>query len=159
MGALEARVSSNRLRLNYSKTQIIWLGTSQQLAELNTAAFGAAFPHSTLSTVVRDLGVILNQELTFARHIHLLSWLLLSTASASQCRSLAYSPATSTLIHSFDCCCHLRWPPLLAVFRCLDRVMRSAACFIGRIPKFGHVSSFTREFLHCLYLSSESHIG
>src|SRR6218665_634922 len=32
MGALEAWMSSNRLRLNSAKTQFIWLGTRQQLA-------------------------------------------------------------------------------------------------------------------------------
>src|ERR1700735_3773611 len=31
MGALESWMSSNRLRLNSSKTQLIWLGTRQQL--------------------------------------------------------------------------------------------------------------------------------
>src|SRR6218665_3153417 len=37
-GALVAWMSSNRLRLNPSKTQYIWLGTRQQLAKLDLAA-------------------------------------------------------------------------------------------------------------------------
>ena len=33
---------------------------------------------------------------------------------------------------------------------CLDRVLRSAARLIGRIPKFGHVSNYMLETLHWL---------
>src|SRR5688572_16376932 len=38
MEALEAWMSSNRLRLNSSKTQFIWLGTRQQLAKIDLEA-------------------------------------------------------------------------------------------------------------------------
>src|SRR5688572_32807931 len=57
MEALGAWMSSNRLRLNSSKTQFIWLGTRQQLAKLDMAALATAFPHFIFSSVVRDLGV------------------------------------------------------------------------------------------------------
>src|SRR6218665_2848207 len=39
-------MSSNRLRLNPSKTQYIWLGTPQQLAKLDLAAMAVRFPHN-----------------------------------------------------------------------------------------------------------------
>src|SRR6218665_2185191 len=70
MGALEAWMSSNRLRLNSAKTQFIWLGTRQQLARLDMAALSAAFPLLTFSSAVRDLGVTLDCELTFSTHIN-----------------------------------------------------------------------------------------
>src|SRR6218665_11586 len=60
MGALEAWMSSNRLRLNSAKTQFIWLGTRQQLARLDKAALSAAFPLLTYSSAVRDLSVTLD---------------------------------------------------------------------------------------------------
>src|SRR6218665_1494727 len=63
-------MSSNRLRLNPSKTQYIWLGTRQQLAKLDLAAMATRFPHITFSLTVRDLGLTVDQQLTFAPHIN-----------------------------------------------------------------------------------------
>src|SRR6218665_1085329 len=68
-GLLNEWVSSNRLRLNPLKTQQIWLGTSQQLAKLDMVSLPHEFPTFVFSTSVRDLGVILDQELSFAEHI------------------------------------------------------------------------------------------
>ena len=59
-GALVAWMSSNRLRLNPSKTQYIWLGTRQQLAKLDLAAMAVRFPHIAFSLSVRDLGLTLD---------------------------------------------------------------------------------------------------
>ena len=42
-----------------------------------------------------------------------------------------------------------RWPPLGVLGR-LDRVLRSAARLIGRIPKFVSVSAYMRDVLHWL---------
>src|SRR5688572_11096196 len=99
---LSAWMSSNRLRLNPSKTQYIWLGTRQQLDKLDLESLSAEFPTFTFSTSVRNLGVILDQELSFTGHI---------TALTRSCyyhlrqlrvvtRSLSSSSA-STLIHAF----------------------------------------------------------
>src|SRR5688572_17628791 len=60
-------MSSNRFRFNFLKTQFIWLCTHHM------AALATAFPHFVFSSVVRDLGVTLDQELTYAPHIHSLS--------------------------------------------------------------------------------------
>jgi len=49
MEALEAWMSSNRLRLNSSKTQFIWLGTRQQLAKIDLEALAQEFPQITFS--------------------------------------------------------------------------------------------------------------
>ena len=72
METLEAWMSSNRLRLNPTKTQYIWFGTRQQLAKIDMDALALEFPLITFSPFVRDLGIILDQELTFTRHINLL---------------------------------------------------------------------------------------
>src|SRR5688572_4812114 len=156
MEALEAWMSSNRLRLNPSKTQFIWLGTRQQLAKIDLAALATEFPQFAFSTTVRDLGVTIDQELTFARHIHQLCrdcyYQLRQLRVVS--RSLTTN-AASTLIHSFvvtrlDLCCAL-YAGLPAVrLGCLERVLRTAARLIGHIPKFGHVTAFMRDVLHWL---------
>src|SRR6218665_2622422 len=101
-GALVAWMSSNRLRLNPSKTQYIWLGTRQQLAKLDLAAMAVSFPHIAFSLTVRDLGLTLDQQLTFAPHINRLCrdcyYQLRQLRVIS--RSLT-STATATLVHAF----------------------------------------------------------
>ena len=139
------------LQENAARFQIIWLGTRQQLVKLDMAALAAAFPDLTFSSVVRDLGVTLDQELTFASHINRLTrncfyqLRQLRTVSCSLTPSAAY-----TLIHSFvtaklDYCCSLYAGLPASRLGCLDRVFRSAVRLIGRILKFAHVSSFMRD--------------
>src|SRR6218665_1457811 len=55
--------------LNAQKTKFIWLGNRQQLAKLNLDALSAEFPMMPFSQGVRDLGVLLDSELTFSHHI------------------------------------------------------------------------------------------
>ena len=53
---LQAWMSSNRLRLNPTKTQLIWLGTRQQLAKVDLVSITSKYPHLAFSSSVRDLG-------------------------------------------------------------------------------------------------------
>ena len=129
--------SSNRLRLNSSKTQYIWLGTRQQLAKLDLASLATDFPHVTFSTSVRDLGVILDQELTFSEHIQKLSRACFYQLRQLRvvARSLSFSSA-SMLTHAFVCSrldyCSSLYVGLPQVrLNCLNRVLRSAARLVG----------------------------
>ena len=58
---------------------------------------------------------------------------------------LVHAFITSRIDHLLDPC----WPPLGVLGR-LDRVLRSAARLIGRIPKFASVSAYMRGVLHLL---------
>src|SRR6218665_921105 len=70
MGALAGLMSSNRLRFNAQKTKFVWLGTRQQLSNLNLDALSAEFPSmSSLHAVVLGLGVLSDSELTFSNRI------------------------------------------------------------------------------------------
>src|SRR6218665_269385 len=155
MGALVAWMSSNRLRLNPSKTQYIWLGTRQQFAKLDLAGIAVSFPHIAFSLIVRDLGLTLDQQLTFAPHINRLCYYQLRQLRVIS-RSLT-STATATLVHAFvtsrfDYCSTL-YVGLPAVrLGCLERVIRTAAHLIGGIPRTGHVSAYMLDVLHWLPL-------
>jgi ribonuclease P/MRP protein subunit RPP40 len=140
METLEAWMSSNRLRLNPTKTQYIWFGTRQQLAKIDMKALALEFPLVTFSPFVRDLGIILDQELTFTRHINLLCrscyYQLRQLKVVS--RSLSFN-AASTLVHSFvvsrlDYCSTLYHGLPADRIACLERVLRSAARLVGHNP-------------------------
>ena len=63
-------MACNCLKLN-EKTQIIWLGTCQQLDKVQMLKL----PNATVpfSSVVNDLGVVLDSQLTMANHVAALS--------------------------------------------------------------------------------------
>ena len=65
-------------------------------------ALAADFPHFIFSSVIRDLGVTLDQELTFAPHLNSLS--RSCYYQLRQLRTVVRSrtpTATATLVHSF----------------------------------------------------------
>ena len=161
--SLSAWMSSNRLRLNPLKTQYIWLGTRQQLEKLDLESLSAEFPTFAFSTSVRNLGVILDQDLSFTKHI---------TALTRSCyyhlrqlrvvtRSLSSSSA-STLVHAFilnrlDYCSSLYCGLPQIRLHPLEGVLRAAARLIGGVPRFGHISAFMRDVLHWLPVQQRIH--
>ena len=155
-GALVAWMSSNRLWLNPSKPQYIWLGTRQQLAKLDLAAMAASFPHIlySLLVTVRDLWVTLDKELTFVPHINCLCrncyFQLRQLYTIS--RSLT---SIAILVHAFVASrlhyCSTLYVGLPAVrLGCLEWVIRTATHLIGGIPRTGHVSAYMLDVLHWL---------
>ena len=143
---LETWMSSNRLHLNLAKTKFMWFGTRQQLAELNLDDLANKFPSYTFSATAHDLGVLLDQELTFAPHLHRLSrdcyYQLRQLHTVA--RSLTASAAT-TLVHAFitsrlDYCSTLYTGWATCRFSCLERMLRHAAHLISKILKHDHVT-------------------
>src|SRR6218665_897765 len=161
--ALNAWMSSNRLLLNPHKTQYIWLGTRQQLDKLDSESLSAEFPPFLFSSSVRDLGVILDHELSFGELItaltrscyyHLCQFRVVS-------RSLSSSSA-STLVHAFianrlDYCSSLYCGLPQVRLRPLNGVLWAAARMIGGVPKFGHISDYMRDVFHWLPVQQRIH--
>src|SRR5688572_6004831 len=149
---LSAWLSSNRLRLNPLKTQFIWLGTRQQLAKLDLNLLAAEFPLISFSTSVRDLGVILDQELTFSPRCLAPAFTIFVNL-----RLLLALFQPLLLIHAFVCSrldyCSSLYTGLPQVhLSSLERVFRSAARLVGCIPRYGRVSSYMHHILHWLPL-------
>src|SRR6218665_3254821 len=99
---LNALMSTNRLLPNPQKRQNIWFGTGQQLDKLDLAALYLEFPTFVFSTYVRDLEVILDQELYFVEHITALT--RSCCYHLRQFRVVFRSPSassTATLVHAF----------------------------------------------------------
>ena len=70
---LSSWMASNRLLLNPSKTQFIWLGGRRQLNGIDLLQLTRVFPDITFSLTVRDLGLALDQELSLSQHVNLIS--------------------------------------------------------------------------------------
>src|SRR6218665_2969274 len=149
-------MSSNRLRLNPTKTQFIWFGTRQQLAKIDLGSLAIKYQHFTFSSSVRDLRVTLDQELTFVQHINLLCRSCYYQLRQLRVVSCSLSPAAaSTLAHAFvvsrlDYCSAIYEGLPTCRVKCLDRVLRTAARLVGRIPRFDGVSGYMRDVLRWL---------
>jgi len=66
-------MASKCLKLNEDKTEIIWLDTHQQLDKITVQTL--TLPNATVpfSTIVNDLGILLDSQLTMADHSAALS--------------------------------------------------------------------------------------
>ena len=62
-------MSSNRLKLNTDKTQVIWTGTRQQLAKVSIDELSLLSANVQFSTTVVDLGVTVDSQLTMSAHV------------------------------------------------------------------------------------------
>jgi len=84
---------SNRLLLNPFKTQFIWLGGRRQLAEVDLRTLADTFPHVAFSTKVRDLGLTLDQELSFSEHVNFITqscYSILPAPPVTCCHALSF---------------------------------------------------------------------
>src|SRR6218665_1823357 len=156
MDFLSGCLASNRLLLNPTKTQFIWLGSLRRLANVDRCLVAQTFPHLVFCDNVRDLEIILDQELNFSAHINQLThscyYQLHHLRTVS--RSLSHDTA-ATLVHAFvtsrlDHCCSVLVGLPLTLTAHLDRVLRSAARLIGGVPKFATISGYMRDTLHWL---------
>ena len=105
MAAVEQWMKSNRLRLNPQKTQLIWLGSQQQLDKVTTTDIQLLNASIHPLSAVRDLGVTIDCRLTMADHVTAVCrtgyfWM-------RQLRSIVQSltsEAVDSLVHAFISC-------------------------------------------------------
>jgi Reverse transcriptase (RNA-dependent DNA polymerase) len=155
---LHSWMTSNRLSLNASKTQLIWFGTQPQLQKLDFSILSEHFPLLSFSSSVRDLGVVLDTTLTFKDHIANLS--RSSYFHLRRLRVIRRSVSSSiftTLVHAFVCsridyCNSLLVGLPKASLSPLQSVLNSAARLIARLPKYSPISTFMFHDLHWLPL-------
>src|SRR6218665_2156704 len=160
MSSNHSWMSSNRLSLNSAKTQLIWLGTPQQLLKLDHALLFDRFLHLAFHTTVRDLGVTLDTALAFSQHIS-----NLTRSSYFQLRRLrtirkaASISVFTSIVHAFVCsridyCNSLLIGLPKTRLSPLQTVLDAAARLIVSFPGYCHVSSYIKEHLHWLPIST-----
>ena len=125
-------MKASRLRLNAFKTQVMWLGTSQQLAKI------AVRDVLLLSTVVividsvRHLGVIIDSQLYRRACCRSLPWRLLPVAATTsglcRCRQKPPRYLVHALVSSrLDYCNTLLYGVADGLYRRLQSVQNAAA--------------------------------
>lgn len=155
---VKAWMSSNRLRLNPDKTDYIWFGTRQQLSKLDQHLMSVVI--LSASTSVRDLGVILDSELTMEGHVSKLCQACFF--QLRRLRAIRHSlsrHALLTLVHAFissrlDFCNSVLYGVSTYILDRLQSILNAAARLILNIPKYGHISAAIREELHWLPVSA-----
>ena len=62
-------MAKNRLKLNADKTQLIWLGTRQQLSKLTVTQLRLTSSVVEFDSTVTDLGVVLDSQLSMQAQV------------------------------------------------------------------------------------------
>ena len=62
-------MSVSRLRLNPTKTEVMWLGASQQVSRIYIGDIPMLSTTIKVAESARDLGIILDAELTMSAHV------------------------------------------------------------------------------------------
>ena len=62
-------MGSNRLKLNANKTQVIWVGTQQQLDKLHITELQLQSANVQFADTVSDLGVVVDSQLNMSAHV------------------------------------------------------------------------------------------
>src|SRR6218665_900548 len=156
--ALSKWMASNRLLLNPSKAQFLWLGGRRQLAKVDLPMLADIFPHVVFSTTVRDLDLTLDQELNLSEHVNLITpscYYQLRQLRVVM-RSISHDAAV-VLVHAFvtsriDHSCSVLFGLPLGLIGRLDRFFNLLPALII-IPKYASVSAYMRDVLHWLPVS------
>ena len=94
-------VVCNRLKPNEEKTQIIWLGTRQHLDKVTVQTLKRSNATIPFSSVVNDLVVVLDRQLTMANHVAALRRSRLFHLRRLRVIKRSLTPdATETLLHA-----------------------------------------------------------
>lgn len=148
-------MASNRLKLNEDKTQVIWLGTRHQLSKLTENTL--TLPNATVqfSTVVNDLGVQIDSQLSMSNHIAKLSRSCFFHLRQLRLIRQSLTPeAMNTLVQSFitnrlDSCNSVLIGVNSQLLQRMQVIQNAAARFITGARRFEHMTPVLRD-LHWL---------
>ena len=152
-------MSSNRLKLNADKTEFIWLGTRQQLHKISWQPLVVGGVSVTPVHKVRDLGVIVDDELTMAAHVSKVVsgcfYQLRQLRSVKRCLPFE---ARRALVNAFissrlDYCNATLYGVAACNIHRLQAVMNAAARLVTGVGKYEHITPVLRDVLHWLPVS------
>jgi len=152
---VEDWMSTSRLRLNSTKTQVMWLGSKHQLSKITNRDVTIISSTAHAVDTSRDLGVMVDSRLTMADQVD-----AISRGAYYQLRQLrsvtrSLSPkAAKTVVQAFitsrlDYCNSLLYGITDSLFRRLQSVQNAAARFISSVRRSDHIMPVLRQ-LHWL---------
>jgi len=153
---IEKWMSSNRLKLNADKTEFIWFGTRQQLAKLRSVPLLMKGQLIAPLDKVRDLGVILDSELSMDAHArNVVRSCFYQLRQLRSVRKSLPTDARRTLAVGFiasraDYCNGVLHGVSAQVIRRLQMVLNAAARLVVGAGKFDHITPVLRDVLHWL---------
>ena len=156
-------MSSSRLRLNPSKTVVIWLGSRQQLGKIDVHA--VPILNASVSTVntARDLGVVLDSELTMSAQVSAVcrsGFFFQLRQLRPVVRSLS-TDATKTLVQAFisnrlDYCNSLLYGITDNLLRRVQAVQNAAVRLITGVRRHKRITPVLKQ-LHWLSVRQRVH--
>ena len=153
---IESWMSSNRLKLNASKTEFIWIGTRRQLSKVEEEALMVGGQSITLMVKVRDLGVFIDRELTMEAHVSntVRGCMYQLRQLRSVKRSLTLDSwcalATAFVAGRIDYCNGVLYGVAKGEVQRLQMVLNAAVRLVVGTGKFSHVTPILRDVLHWL---------
>ena len=141
--------------MNPDKTQLIWIGTRQQLAKIDISSITLLSAAVPLSSTVKDLGVHIDSQLTMSDHVTALRRsCFFQLRQLRAIRSSITVNAAKTLVHAFvssriDYCNSLFFGISKGLMARLQGIQNAAARLITGTKKFDHITPVLRD-LHWL---------
>jgi hypothetical protein len=158
--AIRDWMSRNRLRLNSSKTEIIWLGSEKRLAKCSIRPLIISGSIVQPASAVRNLGIIFDSAMSFSDHASQLAGRcyyylrqirgIRRSLTVDSCHALVRALILSRL----DYCNSLLSGTTGLIISQLDGVMRSAARIVLQLPRRSSITSAIHDRLHWLDVSS-----
>jgi hypothetical protein len=148
-------MKANYLKFNDDKTELVLLGTPQQLAKLQSTTVHIGDSNIQPSDSARNIGAIFDRHLTMDKHINVVCRVAnFHLRNIRNIRSLLTTDACKTLVHSLVTSRLDYANSLLAgisknQLRKLQQVQNNAARLIAQLRKFDHVSPTLKQ-LHWL---------
>jgi hypothetical protein len=149
--------ASRRLQLNPVKTELIWFGTTTSLKKIKGVSLELIVGSDVIKpvSVVRDLGVLFDEELSMKQHINkVTSTCFFHLRRLKQVRRILGPKITASLVSAFvtsrlDYCNALLAGLPKSTTAPLQRVQNAAARLITGISRRDHVTS-SLQSLHWL---------
>ena len=144
---IDVWMKANRLCLNAQKTQLIWLGSCQQLEKITATDVQLLSANIQVMSTVHNLGVLIDSRLTMADHVTAICRSAYYQLRQLRCvvQSLT-SEAAMTLVHSFvstrlDYCNFVLYGIADNQLQRLQSVQNAAARFVTGTRRTEHITA------------------